>query len=42
MGGRGAASPSGRYGKNGEKIYGTEYHSVWGHENIRVPLFIQR
>ena len=35
MGGRGAASPSGYYGKNGEKKYGSEYHTVWEYENIK-------
>lgn len=35
MGGRGAASPSGRYGKNGERIYGTEYRSVWEYGNVK-------
>ena len=35
MGGRGAASSSGYYGKNGEKKYGSEYHSVWEHGNIK-------
>lgn len=39
MGGRGAASPSGRYGKKNEKIYGSEYHTVLEIGNIK---FIKR
>lgn len=36
MGGRGAASSiNGRYGKNNEKIYGSEYRFVWEYENIK-------
>lgn len=38
MGGRGAASPSGYYGENGENKYGSEYTSVLQKGNIKFLI----